>query len=177
MSTATYPMRRALHLRLQADLDDLEVASTLHGVAVDRLRCFELGEVELSPPELTELAGQLALHSAWRGDPSELRELVGPDGSPYDLAGDTARLLGVLHAALTAERERRETLAAEVAELERALPPAGDPHWADIAPLWHPASMSGAFAEIAAQVARDAGPDVEPFLHQLTHELTARLRN
>ena len=70
MSTPTYPMRRALHLRLEAGLDDLEIASGLHGVAVDRLRCFELGEVELTPRELSELADQFALHSSWQATPT-----------------------------------------------------------------------------------------------------------
>ena len=174
MSTPTYPMRRALHLRLEADLDDLEVASTLHGVAVDRLRCFELGEVELTPRELSELADQLALRSSWQGDPDQLRELVGPDGSPYDLAGDTAQVLGVIHDALTAEHERRLALAAEVLELERALPPATDPRWAHIASLWHPIGNSDVFEEVAAQVAGDAGANVEPFLHELANALNAR---
>jgi hypothetical protein len=174
MNTATYPMRRALHLRLQADLDDLEIASGLHGVAVDRLRCFELGEVELTPRELSELADQLALHSSWQGDPNELRELVGPDGSPYDLAGDTVQVLGVIHDALTAEHQRRLALAAEVLELEHALPPATDPRWVHIALQWHPIGTSDVFAETAAQVARDAGPDVEPFLHELSKALNAR---
>jgi hypothetical protein len=166
-------MRRALHLRLEADLDDLEIAATLHGVAVDRLRCFELGEVELTPRELSELADQLALHSPWHGDPDELRELVGPDGSPYDLASDTVQVLGVVHDALTAEHERRLALAAEVLELEQALPPATDPRWAHIASLWHPIGASDVFAKVTAQVARDAGANFEPFLHGLTSALNA----
>jgi hypothetical protein len=174
MNTPTYPMRRALHLRLAADLDDLEIASTLHGVAVDRLRCFELGEVELTPRELSELADQLALRSSWHGDPNELRELVGADGSPYDLAGDTVQVLGVIHDALTAEHERRLALAAEVVELEHALPPATDPRWVHIASLWHPIGASDVFEEITSQVARDAGTDFEPFLHELTKALNAR---
>jgi hypothetical protein len=165
-------MRRALHLRLEADLDDLEVASTLHGVAVDRLHCFELGEVELTAPELSELAEQLALRSSWRGEPGELRELVGPDGTPYDLAADTAQMLGAIGDALKAERARRLALAAEVRDLEEALPPVDDPRWAHIACLWHPIG-GDVFADVAAQVARDAGPGVEPFLHELTKRLNA----
>ena len=177
MSTPTYPMRRALHLRLEADLDDLEIASRLHGVAVDRLRCFELGEVELTPHELSELADQLALHSSWHGDPNELRELVGPDGSPYDLASDTIQVLGVIHDALTAEHERRLALAAEVLELEHAVPPATDPRWVHVASLWHQIGTSDVFEEITAQIARDAGANFEPFLHELANALTARRRS
>jgi hypothetical protein len=177
MSTPTYPMRRALHLRLEANLDDLEIASTLHGVAVDRLRCFELGEMELTPRELSELADQLALQSSWRGDPNKLRELVGPDGSPYDLASDTVQVLGVIHDALTAEHERRLALAAEVLELKHALPPATDPCWVHIASLWHPIGTSDVFEEITAQVARDAGANFEPFLHEITNALNARRRS
>lgn len=177
MSTATYPMRRALHLRLEADLDDLEVASTLHGVAVDRLRCFELGEVELTPPELSELADQLAMHSTWHGDPKDLRELVGPDGSPYDLAGDTVLMLGLIRDALSAEHDRRSSLAAEIAEVERELPAATDPRWEHVASLRHQVGADDVFNEVAAQVARDAGAGVEPFLHELTRALTARRRS
>jgi hypothetical protein len=174
MSTQTYPMRRALHLRLEADMDDLELASTLDGVAVDRLRCFELGEVELTPRELSELADQLAQHCAWHGDPSELRELVGPDGSPYDLIGDAVQVLGAVREALSAEYERRLALAAEVPELKSALPAASDGRWAHIAPVWHAMGASDEFEEVTAQVARDAGADVERFLHELTHALHAR---
>ena len=177
MSTQTYPMRRALHLRLEADLDALEIASTLHGVAVDRLHSFELGEVELTRPELSELADQLALHSSWHGDPGELCELVGPDGSPYDLAGDTVQVLGVIHAALTAEHERRLAVAAEVLELEHALPPATDPRWVHVASLWHPIGSRDVFAEVTAHVAREAGAGFEPFLHELTGALKARRRS
>jgi hypothetical protein len=174
MSTPTYPMRRALHLRLEADLDDLEIASTLHGVAVDRLRCFELGEVELAPRELSELADQLALHSAWHGDPGELRELVGPDGSPSALAGDSVQVLRVIRDALTAEHGRRLALAAEVRELEQTLPPATDPRWVHVASLWHQIGTSDVFQEITAKVARDAGASFDPFLHELTKALNAR---
>ncbi|MEE4275073.1 MAG: hypothetical protein V2J16_04315 [Thermoleophilia bacterium] len=175
MSTPTYPMRRALHLRLEADLDALETAAALHGVAVDRLHSFERGEVELTPHELTDLATELALHTPWRGDPGELRELVGEDGSRYDLAGDAVQALGAVHAALAAEHERRLALAAEVAELERALPPASDPRWVHIAALWHPIGSSADFEEAAAQVARTAHADVEWFAHELTNALKAHL--
>jgi hypothetical protein len=177
MSTPTYPMRRALHLRLTADLDDLEMASMLHGVAVDRLRCFELGEAELTQPELSELADQLALHSSWHGEPDKLRELVGPDGSAYDLAGDAARALGVVRDALSAERERRLALAAEVQDLERALPPATDPRWMHIASLWRPLGAGDLFSDVATEVARASGADVESFLHALTRALDARRPN
>ena len=177
MSTPTYPMRRALHLRLEADLDALEVASTLHGVPVDRLHSFELGEVELTRPELSELADQLALHSSWHGDPDELCALVGPDGAPNDLAGDTAQVLGVVHDALTAEHERRLALAAEVLELEHTLPPATDPRWVHVACLWHPIGDRDVFEEITGQVAREAGAGFEPFLHELTSALKARRRS
>jgi len=170
-------MRRALHLRLEADLDALEIASTLHGVAVDRLHSFELGDVELAPRELFELADQLALRSSWHGEPNELCELVGPDGSPYDLAADIAQVLGVLRRALTAEHERRLALAAEVLELERSLPPATDPRWVRVACLWHPIDSSDVFEEATAQVARDAGADLEPFLHELTAAFKARRRS
>jgi hypothetical protein len=170
-------MRRALHLRLEAGLDDLEVASTLHGVAVDRLRCFELGEVELTPVELSELADQLAVHFSWQGGPDGLRELVGSDGSAYDLAGDTVKVLGVIHEALTAEHERRLAVAAEVLELERSLPPATDPRWEHVSSQWRPIGDSDVFAKIAARVARDAGADLEPFLHRLAEALKARRRN
>jgi hypothetical protein len=176
MSTLTYPMRRALHLRLEADLDDLELASTLDGVAVDRLRCFELGEVELTPRELSELAEQLELRCSWHGDPSQLRELVGPDGSPYDLVGDAVQVLGVIRDALKAEHDHRLALAAEVLELERALPPATDPRWAHIAPLWHSVG-TGDVEEITARAARDANAEVEPFLHGLTNALKTHPRS
>lgn len=171
MSTATYPMRRALHLRLDAGLDDLEVASTLHGVAVDRLRCFELGEVELTPVELSELADQLALRSDWRGDPGQLRELVGPDGSAYDLAADTAEMLGVIRDALKAEHERRSAAAAEIGELEQTLASATDASWVRLASLWHPIDDSRVFREITLRVARDAHADAESFVHKLTTAL------
>lgn len=177
MSTQTYPMRRALHLRLEADLDALEIASTLHGVAVDRLHSFELGDVELTPRELSELADQLALRSSWHGEPVELCELVGPDGSSYDLAADTVQVLGVIRSALTAEHERRLTLAAEVLELEHSLPPATDSRWVHIACLWHPIDSSDVFEEVTAQVARDADADLEPFLHKLTAALKAHRRS
>jgi hypothetical protein len=174
MSTLTYPMRRALHLRLEAGLDDLDVASTLHGVAVDRLRCFELGEVELTPVELSELADRLSLHSSWHGGPDGLRELVGPDGSTYDLAADAAQAIGVIHDALTAEYERRLAAATEVLELEDGLPPATDPRWMGIAALWRPVGDGVVFTEATAQVARGADADVEPFLHRLADALKAR---
>jgi len=177
MSTPSYPMRRALHLRLEADMDAIEIASMLHGVAVDRLHGFELGQVELTQRELSELADQLALHSSWRGDPEGLRELVGPDGSLYDIAGDIAHVLGVIHEVLTAEHARRLALAAEVPDLERALPPATDPRWVHVASLWHPIGDREVFKGTTARVARDAGVDVEPFLHELTGELRARRRS
>ncbi len=171
MSTVTYPMRRALHLRLEAGLDDLEVASTLHGVAVDRLRCFELGEVELTPVELSELADQLALQSSWHGAPADLRELVGPDGSRYDLDSDTVQMLGVIHEVLQAEHERRLAAAAETLALEQALPPSTDPSWARLASLWHPIGDSHVVAEVTARVARDAHADADSFVHKLTGAL------
>lgn len=174
MSTPTYPMRRALHLRLQAGLDDLDVASMLHGVAVDRLRCFELGQVELTPVELSELADRLAVHSSWHGGPDGLRELVGSDGSTYDLAGDTAQVLGVIREALTAEHERRLAVADEMLELARALPPVTDPRWEHVSSQWRPTGDVDVFAEVTARVAGDAGADVEPFLHRLAEALKDR---
>jgi len=177
MSTQTYPMRRALHLRLTAGLDDQEVASTLRGVAVDRLRGFELGECELTPVELSDLAGQLALCSAWHGGPEALRELVGPDGSTYDLAGDKGQVLGVIRDALRAEHESRLAAAAQVLDLERALPPVTDPRWDHVASQWNPIGDGRVFAEVTARVAGHAGADVDPFLHDLAAALKDRQRS
>ena len=103
--------------------------------------------------------------------------LVGPDGSSYDLAADTVQVLGVIRDALTAEHERRLTLAAEVLELEHSLPPATDPRRVHVASLWHPIDSSDIFEEVTAQVARDADADLEPFLHELTAALKARRRS
>ncbi len=174
MSSPTYPMRRALHLRLQAGLDDLDVASMLHGVPVDRLRCFELGEVELAPHELAELAAELSRLSSWAGDPGELRELVDADGAPFDVVGDTVQVRGVIREALTAEHERRLALAGQTRELLDALPPATDPLWVQLCSLWHAAGDREVCAQLAAGVARDADAGFEPFLHELSAALRVR---